>query len=244
MRRVVLLAPAALWLAACTDTPAPPAGSGSGARSGPPPGLSMTPKDSKAALAQCAAKAYDGYASDMIGWEDYWAQAVQSVRPELADAAKARAHANALGFKRDGVRIHYLVDSSPDALEYDESVAALRAGDWTDDQEAALRKAHSSYASLSDEADQAQKTSDANPKARDLEHYFEESFGDADGADTTRKLQAILSRGNDTLETCRQDYPQPEAAPLELQHTEHDLHTLPTTEFPLGTGAQPAPPKP
>lgn len=164
-------------------------------------------------LQACATRAFDTYAVDMSVWERQWAEGVVSVRPDFTPAAIARANAHNSALQRDGFRIHYLAANAPDSLDLDESIAAMRLFDWTQEQEQALRLSEPDYASVADAADRDRLAADAQPKADELENYFEETFTESAGAVAARKLGDILRRGNDALEQCHRLHPPPPPKP-------------------------------
>lgn len=160
-------------------------------------------------LQACATKAFDAYATDMSVWERQWAEGVVSVRPDFTPAAIARANAHNSALQRDGFRIHYLAANAPDSLDLDESIAAMRLFDWTPEQEQALRTTQADYASVADAAERDRLAADAQPKAEELEAYFEETFTDNMGAAYARKLNEVLQKGNGALELCHKQHPAP-----------------------------------
>ncbi|HZR36279.1 MAG TPA: hypothetical protein VFA75_12960 [Nevskia sp.] len=174
-----------------------------------PPGPSSAAAGSGAPLQACAVKAFDDYAGAMSVWERQWAEGVISVRPDFTTAATARANAHNSALQRDGFRIHYLAANAPDSLDLEDSIAAMRLFDWTPEQEQALRLSQGDYAGVADAAERDRVAADAQPKAEELEAYFEETFTDSAGAAYARKLGEVLQKGNAALEQCRQKYPAP-----------------------------------
>jgi hypothetical protein len=169
-------------------------------------------------LQACATKAFDSYATDMSVWERQWAEGVVSVRPDFTTAAIARANAHNSALQRDGFRIHYLAANAPENLDLEESIAAMRLFDWTPEQEQALRLGQAEYAGVADAAERDRQAADAQPKAEELEAYFEETFTDNMGAAYARKLGEVLQKGNGALEQCRKEHPAPPKAdkPVDL----------------------------
>ena len=158
-------------------------------------------------------KAFDDYAVAMSVWEREWVEGVVSARPDFNTAAIARANAHNSALQRDGFRIHYLAANAPESLDLDESIAAMRLFDWTPEQELALRMTVPDYAGVADAADRDRLAADAQPKAEELENYFEETFTDSAGAVSARKLGEVLNRGNEALEKCHRLYPAPPPKP-------------------------------
>lgn len=153
-------------------------------------------------LQACAVKAFDGYAAAMAGWEQEWAAQVSGARQDFSAAAAARVNAHNSALQRDNFRIHYLASNLPDDLDLDESIASLRLFDWTPAEEQALRQVQPDYAAVADAAARDRQAADAQPKADELENYFEETFTSSAGADSARKLGLILAQGNAALEQC------------------------------------------
>jgi hypothetical protein len=151
-------------------------------------------------LQACAAKAYDDYAAAMSGWEHEWAVSVTGARQDFSAAASARASAHSSALQRDGYRIHYLAANLPDDLDLDDTIASLRLFDWTPAEEQALRQTQPSYAVVADAATHDRQVADAQPKAEELESYFEDTF--STGAGSGRRLRQILETGNAALEQC------------------------------------------
>lgn len=199
-------APAAPPAAAPPATPAP-------APANAPPAPAAPIGGTAPPLQACATKAFDDYAVAMSVWERQWAEGVVNVRPDFGTAAVARANAHNSALQRDGFRIHYLAANAPDSLDLDESIAAMRLFDWTQEQEQALRLSEPDYASVADSADRDRLAADAQPKADELENYFEETFTESAGAVAARKLGDILRRGNDALEQCHRLHPPPPPKP-------------------------------
>ncbi len=194
-----------------------------------PPAPALAPTGGTAPpLQACATKAFDDYASAMSVWERQWAEGVIAARPDFNTAAVARANAHNSALQRDGFRIHYLAANAPDDLNLDESVAAMRLFDWTPEQEQALRLTVPDYASVVDAADRDRLAADAQPKAEELENYFEETFTESAGAVWARKLGEVLHHGNETLEQCHKLHPVP------VPKAEG-----PSVEAPAGAGAAP-----
>ncbi len=160
-------------------------------------------------LQACATKAFDGYASAMSVWERQWAEGVISVRADFTTAAIARANAHNSALQRDGFRIHYLAANAPESLDLEDSVAAMRLFDWTPAQEQALRLSQADYTAVADSAERDRSAADAQPKAEELEVYFEETFTDSAGAAYARKLNEVLQKGNAALEQCHKNFPAP-----------------------------------
>jgi hypothetical protein len=175
---------------------------------GPPPTGGTAPP-----LQACAAKAFDDYASAMSAWERQWADGVISARPDFTAAVIARANAHNSALQRDAFRIHYLAANLPQELDLDESIAAMRLFDWTAEEEQALRLTQPDYAEVADSAERDRLAADAQPKADELESYFEETFTDSAGAAGARKLNDILQKGNAVLAQCHKSYPAPPAIP-------------------------------
>ena len=175
-----------------------------------PPAPALAPTGGTAPpLQACATKAFDDYASAMSVWERQWAEGVIAARPDFNTAAIARASAHNSALQRDGFRIHYLAANAPDDLNLDESIAAMRLFDWTPEQEQALRLTVPDYASAVDAADRDRLAADAQPKAEELENYFEETFTESAGAVWARKLGEVLHHGNEALEQCHKLHPAP-----------------------------------
>jgi len=186
----------------------------SGPGNTPPPAAAAPPAPTGGTappLQACATKAFDDYAVAMSVWERQWAEGVINVRPDFNTAAIARANAHNSALQRDGFRIHYLAANAPDSLNLDESIAAMRLFDWTPEQEQALRLTAPDYPSVADAADRDRLAADAQPKAEELENYFEETFTESAGAVAARKLGEVLHHGNDALEHCHQLHPAPPA---------------------------------
>lgn len=184
-----------------------------------PAAAPVVPAGTAPPLQACATKAFDDYASAMSVWERQWAEGVISVRPDFTTAAIARANAHNSALQRDGFRIHYLAANAPDSLDLDESIASMRLFDWTPEQEQALRQSQADYAGVADSAERDRLAADAQPKAEELEAYFEESFTEASGAAYARKLGEVLQKGNGALEQCHAKFPAPpkqEAPPIEI----------------------------
>ena len=173
-------------------------------------------------------KAFDDYAIAMSVWERQWAEGVIAARPDFNTAAIARANAHNSALQRDGFRIHYLAANAPDDLNLDESIAAMRLFDWTPEQEQALRLTVPDYASVVDAADRDRLAADAQPKAEELENYFEETFTESAGAVSARKLGEVLRQGNEVLEKCHRLHPAPPPKP-----------DGPSVDTPPGAGAAP-----
>lgn len=172
----------------------------------PPPLAEPAPTGGTAPpLQACAVKAFDEYAAAMAGWERDWAAQVSSARQDFSAAAAARLNAHNTALQRDGYRIHYLAANLPDDLDLDKSIASLRLFDWTPAEEQALRQAQPGYAAVADAAARDREAADAQPKAEELESYFEDTFTSAAGAATARKLGLILAQGNAALEQCHKD---------------------------------------
>ena len=198
-------------LAQSSSSPAP------GAADTPPvalPAPALAPTGGTAPpLQACAMKAFDDYATAMSVWERQWAEGVIAARPDFNTAAIARANAHNSALQRDGFRIHYLAANAPDDLNLDESIAAMRLFDWTQEQEVALRLTQSDYPSVADAAERDRLAADAQPKSEELENYFEETFTESAGAVSARKLGEVLRQGNDALEKCHRLHPAPAPKP-------------------------------
>lgn len=169
----------------------------------PPP--DPAPAGTPPPLQACAVKAFDDYAVAMSGWEHDWASQVSTARQDFSTAAAARVNAHNSALQRDDLRIHYLAANQPDDLDLDESIASLRLFDWTPEEEQALRQAQPGYAAVADAAARDRQAADAQPKADELENYFEENFTSTAGAPSARKLGQILAQGNAALEQCHRD---------------------------------------
>lgn len=184
-----------------------------------PATVPVVPTGTAPPLQACATKAFDDYASAMSVWERQWAEGVISVRPDFTTAAIARANAHNSALQRDGFRIHYLAANAPDSLDLDDSIASMRLFDWTPEQEQALRQTQADYSGVADSAERDRLAADAQPKAEELETYFEESFTEASGAAYARKLGEVLQKGNGVLEQCHSKFPAPpkqDAPPIEI----------------------------
>ncbi len=186
-------------------------------------------------LQACAVKAFDDYAGAMSVWERQWAEGVVSVRPDFTTAATARANAHNSALQRDGFRIHYLAANAPETLDLEDSIAAMRLFDWTPEQEQALRLTQADYSGVADAADRDRLAADAQPKAEELEVYFEETFTEATGAAYARKLGEVLQNGNLALEQCHQKFPAP---------PKQDAPSIETTPPPPPPAMEPKPAAP
>ena len=233
-------------LVSCVALAQPSSSPSSGPASGPgntPPAAAAPPPaptgGTAPPLQACAVKAFDEYAVAMSVWERQWADGVVSVRPDFNTAAVARASAHNSALQRDGFRIHYLAANAPDNLNLDESIAAMRLFDWTQEQEAALRLTVPDYAGVADAADRDRLAADAQPKAEELENYFEETFTESSGAVWARKLGEVLRHGNDALEQCHRLHPPP--PPPKSDVPSLDL-SAPAAPPPAATPAAPAQP--
>lgn len=167
-------------------------------------------------LQACAVKAFDEYAGNMSIWERQWADSVAASRPELISAAMARVNAHNSALQRDSFRIRYLAANLPDDLNLDETIASLRLFDWTPQEEQALRTSETDYPGVADNAEHDRQAADAQPKADELENYFEETFTQTAGAGLAHRLSEILAQGNDALATCHKTHiaqPKPDAPP-------------------------------
>lgn len=164
-------------------------------------------------LQACAVKAFDEYAVNMSLWERDWAEGVMRAKPEFNAAVTSRAKAHNSALQRDGYRIHYLAGTAPDSLDLENSIASLRLFDWTGEQENTLRASQPAYVEISDAADRDRKQADEEPKADELENYFEESFSDSAGALWAHKLKEVLQKGNSALAQCHKSYPAPAPVP-------------------------------
>jgi hypothetical protein len=194
------------------------------------------------ALQACATKAFDDYAGAMSVWERQWAEGVISVRPDFTTAATARANAHNSALQRDGFRIHYLAANGPENLDLDDSIAAMRLFDWTPEQEQALRLSQADYAGVADAADRDRAAADAQPKAEELEAYFEETFTDSAGAAYARKLGEVLQKGNSALEQCHQKFPAPAKPEAPAVETAPPPPPAPAPEAKPGAAAAPTAP--
>lgn len=199
----------------------------------PPPASPAPTGGTAPPLQACAAKAFDDYATAMSVWERQWADTVVNARPDFTPAAMARANAHNSALQRDAFRIHYLAANLPQDLDLDESIAAMRLFDWTQEEEQVLRLSQPDYAGVADSAERDRLAADAQPKSEELETYFEQTFTDSTGAAGARKLNEILQKGNLVLAQCHKSYPAPAAVPGQ---------TPAPSQTPSGPQAEPLPP--